>query len=95
MANDPISGCSCENAFTTRMPEKFSCAFAERSPNCDWSCSKRLFTRRPIVQNVYEEIGVSASVMSASFVLTLNIEMNVNRSVSSVFVSMSVPKPII
>ena len=44
---------------------------------------------------MYEEIGVSASVMSASFVLTLNIEMNVNRSVSSVFVSMSVPKPII
>ncbi|OGO69257.1 MAG: hypothetical protein A3H36_03195 [Chloroflexi bacterium RIFCSPLOWO2_02_FULL_71_16] len=32
-ANDAISGSSCEYAFTTRMPEKFSCAFVERSPN--------------------------------------------------------------
>ena len=30
-----VSAASCENAFTTRMPEKFSCALVDMSPNCD------------------------------------------------------------
>ena len=77
------------------MPEKFSCALADRSPNCACSCSKRLFTRRPTVQNVYDENGVRTSATSASFVFTPNIDTKVKKSVRSVFVSIRMPKPTI
>ena len=95
LANDAISGSSWENAFTTRMPEKFSWAFVDRSPNFACSCSKRRLTRRPMNQKLIDVVGIRRSDRIVSFTLTFSIDATVKTSTSEVEVSMRIPKPII
>jgi len=94
-ANDAISACSCENAFTTRMPEKFSCALVDIAEN--WACRRSNFrcTRRPMIQNVSDTRGMSTIEMSVSFTERASIDAMVKMNVIVVASTFMTPGPCI
>src|SRR6266568_8593120 len=94
-AKESISAFSWENALTTRMPEKFSCAAVDISENWAWSRSNFWWTRRPMNQKVSETSGMSTTEMSVSFSETPSIEMIVKANVMDVETMFITPGPCI
>ena len=80
-AKSCASGPSWLKAFTTRMPEKFSCALVERSPNFACSRSKRTWTLRPTYQNASDATGIRIMEMTVSFTETPSIESTAKTKV--------------
>ena len=77
------------------MPEKFSCAFVDMSPNCDWRRSNRWCTVRPMYQKVSEASGMRMSAMTVSFRETEIIESTENVKTITVNEPCMMPGPII
>ncbi len=94
-AKSLVSASSCENAFTTRIPEKFSCAFVDMSPNCACRRSKRRWTVRPMYQKVREASGMRISAMIVSLRDTEIIERTENVNTITVKEPCMIPGPII
>ena len=94
-AKSRVSASSWAKAFTTRIPEKFSCAFVDMSPNCAWSRSKRTWTVRPMYQNVIEASGMRISARIVSFTDTESIESTAKANTMIVNEPCMMPGPII
>ena len=88
-----VSGASWANAFTTRIPLKFSCALADSALNCACTWSNRRWISRPRAMNRMVTIGRMMIVHTVSHTSIHSMNATETTSMTAVWQERIRPTP--